>query len=90
MVGLKVIGLGTPLLVRTNPSAPPARLELATSGFEVHYSIRLSYGGGEQDYTRKGEGEPGILIQEVNQSWARQETHGRGSSENSAYAIDAD
>jgi hypothetical protein len=25
--------------------APPERLELSTSGFEVHHSIQLSYGG---------------------------------------------
>ncbi len=32
--------------------APPVRLELTTNGFEVRYSVQLSYGGELANYTR--------------------------------------
>ncbi len=32
--------------------APPVRLELTTNGFEVRYSVQLSYGGERANYTR--------------------------------------
>ena len=31
-------------------SVPPERFELSTDGFEVQYSIQLSYRGSEQNY----------------------------------------